>query len=104
MQLSVIEVPTIFISYQRKDEAYAKAIADYILSKQINVYFDLNDEDLKLFNQSKDPKSVTLSIQKSIDESQTICLSFACRIHSNRYGCHLKLDILTKKWGISLNY
>jgi len=63
------EVPCIFISYQRKDEDYASDIADYIISKQLDVYFDLEDNDLKQINQTRNPLAVTNSIKKGLNES-----------------------------------
>jgi hypothetical protein len=63
------EVPCIFISYQRKDEAYAKEVAEYILSKQLDVYFDLEDDNLKFHKQENDPAGVTSAIQKGLNES-----------------------------------
>lgn len=63
------EVPCIFISYQRKDEKYASDVADYITSKQIDVYFDLEDNDLKQLNQIENPLAVTNSIKKGLNES-----------------------------------
>jgi len=63
------EVPCIFISYQRKDEDYASDIADYIISKQLDVYFDLEDNDLKQINQTSNPLGVTNSIKKGLNES-----------------------------------
>lgn len=63
------EVPCIFISYQRKDEEYASEVADYITSKQLDVYFDLEDNDLKQINQTTNPLAVTNSIKKGLNES-----------------------------------
>ncbi|MFM7021339.1 MAG: toll/interleukin-1 receptor domain-containing protein [Flavobacteriales bacterium] len=63
------EVPCIFISYQRKDEEYASDVADYITSKQLDVYFDLEDNDLKQINQTANPLAVTNSIKKGLNES-----------------------------------
>jgi hypothetical protein len=63
------QVPCVFISYQRKDEDYASEIADYIKSKEIDVYFDLDDSDLKLQRQLNNSSRVTSSIQKGLSES-----------------------------------
>lgn len=63
------EVPCIFISYQRNDEDYASHIADYIISKQIDVYFDLEDNDLKISNQRNNPKAVTDAIRNGLNGS-----------------------------------
>lgn len=64
------DVPCVFISYQRKDEVYASEIATYITSKQIDVYFDLEDNDLKNYNQANDPKAVTTAIKKGLNNSE----------------------------------
>ncbi|HKC68237.1 MAG TPA: toll/interleukin-1 receptor domain-containing protein [Bacteroidia bacterium] len=63
------EVPCVFISYQRDDEDYAKEVADYITSKQMDVYFDLEDNDLKKYNQANNPKAVTNAIKKGLNQS-----------------------------------
>ncbi len=63
------EVPYFFISYQRKDEEYASVVADYITSKQIDVCFDLENNDLKQINQTANPLAVTNSIKKGLNES-----------------------------------
>jgi hypothetical protein len=63
------EVPCIFISYQREDEDYASEITDYIMSKQLDVYFDLEDKDLKFYKQTNNPKGITTSIQKGLNEA-----------------------------------
>lgn len=67
--ISTDDVPSIFISYQRKDEEYAKDVSGYIVSKQLDVYFDLEDNDLKFSKQLNNPKGVTTSIQKGLNES-----------------------------------
>ena len=64
------DVPCVFISYQRKDEEYAEEVANYITSKQLDVYFDLEDNDLKQQNQRTNPKGVTNAIRKGLNQSQ----------------------------------
>ncbi|OYZ00128.1 MAG: hypothetical protein B7Y37_11525 [Sphingobacteriia bacterium 28-36-52] len=66
------DVPCVFISYQRKDEEYAEEVANYITSKQLDVYFDLEDNDLKQQNQIANPKGVTNAIKKGLNQSQYI--------------------------------
>jgi len=63
------DIPCIFISYQRKDEEYAQEVADYIISRQLNVYFDLEDKDLKFHQQTSNPKGITSSIQEELNKS-----------------------------------
>ncbi|MCO5259680.1 MAG: toll/interleukin-1 receptor domain-containing protein [Crocinitomicaceae bacterium] len=60
------DVPCIFISYQRRDEDYAVEVASYIKDHQIDVFFDLDDINLK---KSRDPKSVTNSITSGLNKS-----------------------------------
>jgi hypothetical protein len=67
--ISDSSVPCIFISYQREDEEYASEIADYIISNQIDVYIDLNDNDLRMHNQTDNPGAVTDSIRKGLNKS-----------------------------------
>lgn len=59
----------IFISYQRKDETFASDVATYIMRKDIDVYFDLHDNDLKLQSQNDDPAGVTAAIRKGVNKS-----------------------------------
>lgn len=63
-------VPCVFVSYQREDEGYASDVANYIISKQIDVYFDLEDNDLKIQNQTRNPKAVTTAIRKGLNNSE----------------------------------
>ena len=67
--ISNADVPCIFISYQRKDESYASEVANYITSKQLDVYFDLEDNDLKQSNESRNPSGVTNSIKQGLNQS-----------------------------------
>lgn len=64
------DIPCVFISYQRKDEEYAEEVSNYITSKQLDVYFDLEDNDLKQQNQRANPKGVTNAIKKGLNQSQ----------------------------------
>lgn len=68
-QISENDSSCIFISYQREDEKYAEEIANYILNKSIDVYFDKNDHDLRLASEAKNPNHVTGSIKKGLDKS-----------------------------------
>jgi nucleoside 2-deoxyribosyltransferase len=63
------DVPCIFICYQRRDEEYASEVAEYIKSKQLDVYFDLEDNDLKQINQTANPAEVTDAIKKGLNQS-----------------------------------
>lgn len=63
------DVPCIFISYQRKDEEYATEVANFIMANQIDVYFDLDDNDLKKHNQRNNPNEVTNAITKGLNQS-----------------------------------
>src|SRR5882762_4340986 len=68
--IPMADVPCIFISYQRQDEKYASDVTDYITSKQLDVYFDLEDNDLKGKNQTTNPREVTNAIRKGLNESE----------------------------------
>lgn len=63
------DVPCVFISYQRKDEVFAGDVAKYIMSKQLDVNFDLEDNDLKHGNQADNPKKVTNAIRNGLKGS-----------------------------------
>ena len=62
-------VKCVFISYQNSDKAEAKKVADYLISADINVYFDEYDGDLKNSNQNSSPNKVTDSLCKGINNS-----------------------------------
>jgi len=62
-------VKCIFISHQQKDKEAAKKIADYLLKAGIDVYFDEYDKDLKLHNQTGNPKAVTQAICNGVNNS-----------------------------------
>jgi len=58
-----------FISYQSSDREQAKIVADYLLAAGIDVYFDQYDGDLRISNQTKNPKHVVESLCKGINNS-----------------------------------
>lgn len=62
-------ITCVFISHQKKDAIQAKKIADYLIAADINVYFDEYDTELRIHHQSNNPKSVTSSILKGINNS-----------------------------------
>ena len=62
-------VPCIFISHQKKDTGFASVVADFLMSKKIDVYFDEDDNDLKFARQSNNHKEVTKSILTGIKAS-----------------------------------
>lgn len=62
-------VPCVFISHQQNDKAVCRRISEYIKVANIDVYFDDDDLDLKLHNQSNNPKGVVNSIRKGIKNS-----------------------------------
>jgi hypothetical protein len=63
------KVKCVFISYQNSDKAEAMKVADYLISADINVYFDEYDGDLKNSNQNSSPNKVTDSLCKGINNS-----------------------------------
>jgi hypothetical protein len=62
-------VPCVFISHQKKDTGFASDVADLLMSKKIDVYFDEDDTDLKFARQSNNHREVTKSILKGIKAS-----------------------------------
>jgi hypothetical protein len=62
-------VKCIFLSHQQKDKDVCRKIADYLMAADIDVYFDEDDEDLKLYRQSNRPQGVVDSIRKGINNS-----------------------------------
>ena len=69
IQRKSLGIKCVFISHQKGDRNIAKAVADYLLSAGIDVYFDEYDHDLRLARQNDNPKKVTESICKGIENS-----------------------------------
>lgn len=63
------QVKCVFISHQKADKDNAKKIADYLIAAGVDVYLDEYDKDLKTQHQSNNPKGVTDSICKGINNS-----------------------------------
>jgi hypothetical protein len=59
----------VFISYQSADREAATKIADYLLGAGVDVYFDQYDGDLRISNQSNNPKNLVDSLCKGINNS-----------------------------------
>lgn len=64
-----IDVKCIFLSHQQKDKEVCRKIADYLMTADIDVYFDEDDDDLKLYRQTNRPQGVVDSIRKGINNS-----------------------------------
>lgn len=62
-------VKCVFISYQSEDRDPARQIADYLLAAGIDVYFDQYDGDLRINNQTNNPKGLVDSLCKGINNS-----------------------------------
>lgn len=62
-------VKCIFLSHQKKDAAICKFIADYLMAADIDVYFDEYDNDLRIYRQTNNPRSVVDSTRKGINKS-----------------------------------
>ncbi len=60
---------SIFISHQKADSEYCRKVAQYIMDADFDVYFDENDNDLRLKREADDPKGVTDCILKGINNS-----------------------------------
>jgi hypothetical protein len=75
----------VFISHQRADKEICRKIVDYLVGAGIYVYFDENDEDLKIANQTQNQKAVTKAILKGIN-------------HSTHMLCVISPNTLDSKW------
>lgn len=65
----------IFISHQQLDKPQAEKVATYIQDAGIDVYFDENDADLRLYRENNNPKGVVSSIKAGINKSShMLCL------------------------------
>lgn len=62
-------IKCVFISHQKSDSDTCKKIAEYFIAADIDVYFDENDNDLKLYRQTGNPQGVVDSIKKGINKS-----------------------------------
>jgi hypothetical protein len=62
-------IKCVFISHQKQDRIQAKKIADYLIQVDIDVYFDEYDIELRLQHQENNPRLVTSSILKGINNS-----------------------------------
>ena len=62
-------IKCVFIAHQQRDKIAAKKIADYLIGAGVDVYFDEYDTELRGHHQSKNPKEVTNSILKGINNS-----------------------------------
>lgn len=62
-------VKCVFISYQQKDKAEARKVADYFQNAGIDVYLDEYDKELRIHHQSNNPKKVTEAICMGINNS-----------------------------------
>lgn len=62
-------VKCIFLSHQQRDKEVCRKIADYLMAADIDVYFDEDDEDLKVYRQTNRPQGVVDSIRKGINYS-----------------------------------
>jgi hypothetical protein len=62
-------VKCIFLSHQQKDKEVCRKIADYLIAADIDVYFDEDDDDLKVYRQTNRPQGVVDGIRKGINNS-----------------------------------
>lgn len=91
----------VFISHQKADREPAKKIADFFISKGINVYFDEYDKSIDRSN----PDKLTGSIQRGIDISKYMLILISPNtIHSKwvpwevGYGYNkVEMSVLTLK-------
>lgn len=62
-------IKCVFLSHQKSDSDTCKKIAEYLIAAEIDVYFDENDDDLKIYRQIGNPHGVVDSIKKGIKKS-----------------------------------
>lgn len=62
-------IKCVFLSHQQKDKDVCRKISDYLLAADIDVYFDEDDEDLKVYRQQNRPQGVVDSIKRGINNS-----------------------------------
>jgi hypothetical protein len=65
-------ITCVFLSHQQYDKDVCRKIADYLLGADIDVYFDEDDDDLKIYRQGRRPKGVVDSIRKGINNSHML--------------------------------
>jgi hypothetical protein len=68
-QVVSLGIKCVFISHQKADKVAAKKVADYLMNAGIDVYFDEYDKELGIHHQLNNPKGVTDSIRKGINNS-----------------------------------
>ena len=98
-------VECVFLSHQQKDKDICRKIADYLMAADIDVYFDEDDEDLKVYRQTNRPQGVVDSIRKGINNSSHMLVVISPNtIHSSwvpweiGYGYDsIQLGVLTLK-------
>jgi hypothetical protein len=66
---SAIGIKCVFISHQQRDKLLCREIASYIQQSGLDVYFDEDDRDLKIYREKNDPAGVVNSIRKGINNS-----------------------------------
>jgi hypothetical protein len=60
----------VFISHKYEDKVAARRIGKFIMNDlDLDIYLDENDEDLQKAIENEDDKSITLAINKGIEES-----------------------------------
>jgi hypothetical protein len=75
----------VFISHQKRDRNEAKKIAEFLMSVNIEVYFDEFDKELQQAEQENNPKGVVAAIKKGINSSTHMI-------------CIISPNTLTSKW------
>jgi len=78
-------IKCVFISHQKSDRAEAKKIADFLLSLDIDVYFDEYDENLKFKYQDTNPKLVTKAILDGINNSSHMLVLVSSNTLNSRW-------------------
>ena len=62
-------VPCVFLSHKSEDKPYVKAVGDYIMSFGINIYLDINDENLQQAVSHNDDVGIVQYIEEGLNAS-----------------------------------
>lgn len=64
--------PCVFLSHRSTDKDAVRKIGDYILSKDIDIYLDVDDPNLQRADRDSDHKAVTAAIELGISKSSDL--------------------------------
>jgi hypothetical protein len=82
--------PCVFLSHRSSDKSAVKAIGKYITDAGINIYMDIDDEDLQAAVKSNDHTAITLFIERGINASTDL---MACISNETLHSCWVPYEI-----------